>query len=453
MNIKTYIKEISTISSKTKYNTSQNPVCDLFFGDGFSRVILKINLEAIRGVYNDELNKDPSNLKHTLKMTNTSGLQQIPTRHVISSGVVLLKERASVFKLKLYEIPSTSNWASGVGNDFSSDGLTLKDVNLSDKGVTWFNSDTNKPWGTSGVIDDNLEAITEQIFTTGDEDIEFDITDSINTLLGGKEQFVSYIICFDKEIENSYEETPQYVGFFTGKSNTFFKPYLESTANVTIVDDRNHFYLDKVNRLYFYSIIGGKYTNLVETPTCTIDGVELEDVKNPSKGVYYVELLLSSDEHEEGCMYYDEWVNIKYNNKELKPVTLDFVTKSSQEYFNFTNTVENKRYVPQVYGINHGQDVSNTEKLKLYVNPRVEYTTKQIDNITDMEYRLYVKEGNKKITVIDYTPINRTSNGNFFVLRTMDLLPNNYHIDIRISSFDEIILHENRFEFKVVKHS
>ena len=450
MNIKTYIKEISTISSKTKYNTSQNPVCDLFFGEGFSRVILKINLEAIRGVYNDELNKDISNLKHTLKMTNTSGLQQIPTRHVISSGVVLLKERASVFKLKLYKVPS--NWVSGVGNDFSSDGLTLKDVNLSDKGVTWFNSDTNKPWGTSGVIDDNLEAITEQIFTTGDEDIEFDITGSINTLIKGNEEFASYIICFDKEIENSYEETPQYVGFFTGKSNTFFKPYLESTANVAIVDDRNHFYLDKLNRLYFYSIIGGEHTNLDESPTCTIDELPLV-VKNPYKGVYYVELSLSSNDFEEGCMFYDEWSNIKYNGKELKPVTLDFVTKPSQEYFNFTNTVENKRYVPQVYGINHGQDVSNTEKLKLYVNPRVEYTTKQIDNITDMEYRLYVKEGNKKITVIDYTPINRTSNGNFFVLRTMDLLPNNYHIDIRISSFDEIILHENRFEFKVVNHS
>ena len=452
MNIKTYIKEISTISSKTKYNTSQNPVCDLFFGEGFSRVILKINLEAIRGVCNDELNKDLSNLKHTLKMTNTSGLQQIPTRHVISSGVVLLKERASVFKLKLYKVPS--NWVSGVGNDFSSDGFTLKDVNLSSKGVTWFNSDTNEPWTISGVVEDRLSVIAEQTFTSGNEDIEFNITDDINTLLKGDDQFVSYAICFDEDVENSYEEMPQYVGFFTGKSNTFFKPYLESTANVIITDDRNHFYLDKVNRLYFYSIIGGKYTNLDETPTCTIDGVELNlDVKNPSKGVYYVELSLSSNDYEEDYMFYDEWDNIKYKGKNLKSVTLDFVTKPSQEYFNFTNTVENKRYVPQVYGINHGQDVSNIEKLKLYVNPRVEYTTKQIDNITDMEYKLYVKEGNKKITVIDYTPINRTSNDNFFVLRTMDLLPNNYHIDIRISTFDEIILHENRFEFKVVSHS
>lgn len=450
MNIKTYIKEINTISSRTKYNTSQNPVCDLFFGDGFSRVLFKINLEKIRGVYNDELIKDTSSLKHTLKMTNTSGLQQIPTRHIISSGVVSLKERASIFKLKLYKI--TSDWSSGIGNDFSSDGLMLKDVNLSDKGVTWFNSETNKPWSTSGVIGDSLNAIAEQTFTSGSEDIEFDITDSINELIGGDEQFASYAICFDSNIENSYEGTPQYVGFFTSKSNTFFKPYIESTANVVIIDDRNHFYLDKVNRLYFYSIIGGKYTNLDQLPTCIIDG-EQPQVKNPCRGVYYVELSLSSDEHDEECMYYDEWTNIKYNNKELKSVTLDFVTKSSQEYFNFTNTVENKRYIPQVYGINHGQDISNTEKLKLYVNPRVEYTTKQIDNITNMEYKLYVKEGNKKITVIDYTPINRTSNDNFFVLRTMDLLPNNYHIDIRISSFDEIILHENRFEFKVVNHS
>lgn len=450
MNIKTYIEEINTISSKTKYNTSQNPVCDLFFGNGFSRVILKINLEKIRGVYSDELGKDSTGLKHTLKMTNTSGIQHIPTRYLLSSGAVLLKERASVFKLKLYEI--SSDWTSGVGNDFSSDGFLTKDVNLSDKGVTWFNHDTNKQWSVGGVIDENSTLIAEQHFTSGNEDIEFDITEHINDILEGDKLFVSYVICFDEEIEKSHENTPQYVGFFTSKSNTFFKPYLESTANIAIVDDRNHFYLDKLNRLYFYSIIGGEHTNLDELPTCTIDDTQLQ-VKTPCKGVYYVELSLSSNDFEEGCMFYDEWSNLKFNSKDLKPVTLDFVTKPSQEYFNFTNTVENKRYIPQVYGINHGQDVSNIEKLKLYVNPRVEYTTKQIDNITNMEYMLYVKEGNKKITVIDYTPINRTSNGNFFILRTMDLLPNKYYIDIRISSFDEIILHENRFEFKVVSHS
>lgn len=450
MNVKTYIEEINTISSRTKYNTSQNPVCDLFFGDGFSRVILKINLEKIRDIYNDELVKDSSNLKHVLKMTNTSGMQHIPTRYLLSSGIVLLKERASVFKLKLYEI--SSDWTSGVGNDFSSDGFLTKDVNLSDKGATWFNSDTNKPWDIEGIIDDSFNAIAEQRFTSGSEDIEFDITESINELLKGDELFVSYLICFDKETEGLYGETPQYVGFFTNKSNTFFKPYLESTANVIIIDDRNYFYLDKINRLYFHSIIGGKHTNLDELPTCIIDDTQLQ-VKNPCKGVYYVELSLSSNDFEEGCMFYDEWSEIKYKDKNLNPVILDFVTKPSQEYFNFTNTVENKRYVPQVYGINHGQDVSNIEKLKLYVNPRVEYTTKQNDNITNIEYMLYVKEGSKKITVIDFTPINRTSNGNFFILRAMDLLPNNYHIDIRISCFDEVILHENRFEFKVVSHS
>lgn len=450
MNIKTYIDEISTISSKTKYNTSQNPVCDLFFGNGFSRVILKIDLEKIRGVYSDELGKDSTGLKHTLKMTNTSGIQHIPNRYLLSSGVVLLKERASVFKLKLYEI--SSNWTSGVGNDFSSDGFMTKDTNLSDKGVTWFNYDTDKAWDVEGIIDGDSNMIAEQHFTSGDEDIEFDITASINGLLGGDNLFASYAICFNEEIENSYEEIPQYVGVFTSKSNTFFKPYLESTANIAIVDDRNHFYLDKLNRLYFYSIIGGEHTNLDELPTCIIDDTQLQ-VKNPCKGVYYVELSLSSNDFEEGCMFYDEWSNLKFNSKDLKPVTLDFVTKPSQEYFNFTNTVENKRYVPQVYGISHGQDVSNIEKLKLYVNPRVEYTTKQNDNITNMEYMLYVKEGSKKITVIDFTPINRTSNGNFFILRAMDLLPNNYHIDIRISCFDEVILHENRFEFKVVSHS
>lgn len=58
----------------------------------------------------------------------------------------------------------------------------------------------------------------------------------------------------------SFEETTtkysQYTGFFTQHTHSFFEPYIETTYDDTLKDDRLNFYLDKDNRLYFIAISG-----------------------------------------------------------------------------------------------------------------------------------------------------------------------------------------------------
>ena len=47
--------------------------------------------------------------------------------------------------------------------------------------------------------------------------------------------------------------------------------------------------------------------------------------KQATKGIYYVDVNLSSEEYESDTMIYDVWSNIKYKGKELKDVELSFV--------------------------------------------------------------------------------------------------------------------------------
>lgn len=460
MNVKTYIEDIATIALGTKYNTSNNPICELVYGDGFTRVLFRVNLNKIREVYNEELNGE-GELKHIIKFKNTSGTQKIIPKHIITTHGNSLKERTNVFKLDLVRI-SDSNWENGVGVDMSSDGFITNNYELSERGVTWNNKTTTERWVTPGILEGTEQIITSQIFTSGGEDIEFDITEDINNLIGSVDEYVSYVIKFSDEFEGKVEEIAQFVGFYTNKTITFFKPYMESTINDSVIrDDRNHFYLNKTNRLYFYSLIDGNHMNLDNLPTVSLTtdpyGDEEEDiisdieVKNPFKGVYYVEITPNMiRDFEKNNMYYDKWSNISFSGFEMDDIILDFVVKPPNAYFDFNNDPHNDRkYLPHVYGINDGQVLNSGEIIKLFVNPRIEYSTKEIEYINNMEYRVYVKNGETEITVIDYDPIHMGVNGNFFWIRTMDLLPNEYFIDIKIVKGDEVKIHKKRFTFTI----
>ena len=135
----------------------------------------------------------------------------------------------------------------------------------------------------------------------------------------------------------------------------------------------------------------------------------------------------------------------------LPNIELEFVTKESTEYFNLGNeSYEQEKYVPTVYGIKNGENVNMGQILKIFVSPRIEYTTNNVRHITGMEYRLYVKETDKEITVIDYDQINRSCNSNYFILHTENLLPNKYYVDIKIKRYDQEIIHKEKLNFKIV---
>lgn len=454
MNIKTYLNKTNTIIYNSEYNTGNNPVCELYYGDGYTRVLLNVDVTKITSLIQDKTYSDTTKLKHTLKMKNCWGLQSTDNKLVFNSGYYGNKERTSSFDLYLLRMPE--NWDSGAGNDFTKDGFIDKNYSSSTNGSNWFNSASETPWTNSpGVVSNinQLISIQTQHFNIGNEDIEMDITQEINNIISGNTQNYGFMLSFPQTLEQSSKTYPQYVGFFTNNTTTFFKPYIETTYSEIIEDDRNYFYVDKLNRLYFYSNINGALTNLDVIPSCFIDEIQYP-VKQATKGVYYVELSLPSNIYTQETMMYDVWTNIQYNNKLFPDQELEFVVKQNQEYFNFNNAkVETKKYIPTVYGIKHGEKINIGDVRKIFIDPRVQYTTNNVDYITGIEYRLYVKDANKEMVVFDYSPVNRSTNSNYFLLDTNSLLPNKYFVDIKILKYDEIITHKEKLMFEIVNEN
>ena len=451
MNIKTYLDKTNTIIYNSEINTGQNPVCELYYGDGFTRVLLHFSADRIQSLIDDKTYADTTKLKHILKFKNCWGLQDVGDNFVFGDAT---KERTSSFDLYLLKMSET--WDNGIGNEFSVDGFISKQPTLSTNASNWFNSGTNTPWtegngGITGFTTGNI--VTIQHFDIGNEDIEMDITDEINDIISGNTVNNGYMLKFSNEFEQTAMTTPQYCGLFSSATDSFFKPFLETTYSEVISDDRKDFYLNKDNKLYFYSLIGGSLQNLDSLPTCFVGETQYE-VFQTSKGCYFIEINLSSELLEPSTMLYDTWSNIIYNGKTFPDVELDFVTKSDN-YFNFGGGSEKcdiKKYVPNVSGIKNDEKIVrsfSSDIRKIVVQCREEYSTNKNVNLDNIGYSLYVKESNK-ILEVDNGLVEKSFGENYFYIDVESLLPNQYYLDIKINTNDETIVHREKLKFEII---
>jgi hypothetical protein len=69
-----------------------------------------------------------------------------------------------------------------------------------------------------------------------------------------------------------------------------------------------------------------------------------------------------------------------------------------------------------------------------------------------MEYRLYVKQGQDELTVIDYQPVNKALNHNYFLLHISSLLIGKYIIDIKINANNQIRIYKNILQFEIINN-
>lgn len=87
---------------------------------------------------------------------------------------------------------------------------------------------------------------------------------------------------------------------------------------------------------------------------------------------------------------------------------------------------------------------------KINVSCKVPYTTNQEYGLDNLEYRLYVMQGNNEIDVIGWNKVERVFNGNYFLINTNDLIPSRYNVDIKIKYNNEIIIHHKQLSFDIV---
>jgi len=477
-----YFNRNNTIVYNSYVNTGRNPVVQLYYGDGglstpvgYSRFIFDLDLSLLKeklstGVISTECG---NNMKHILKMTNTSYFSKDLLNTSMPDGSL----RATSFDLILFRIPpkdydvdQPQYWDEGVGYDYYNIPEQLGyNKEYSVRPSNWFQTTTLDNWEQPGIYDNTnggtfpfsaLTIVDLQHFEFGNENIEFDMTQEINNLLiGGIVNPVGWGIAYLPGVENLTGTTGSYsVGFFTRHTQTFYEPYLETTYDDLILDNRNSFSLGKVNKLYLYIYEDGDFKNLDYAPKVTISdssGIPIVGLVNlqsclRTKGVYEITIPALIG-YKTPCMFTDTWSDIKLNGfslpNQINEFTLYPIKKSIQIG---TNTNDPSQYGFNYYGIKQNEKIINSDIRKVGVIIKEAYTTnKQLPNI-DGKYRIYVREGQTEVAVQDWTELNRTPNEYYFIFDTRDKIPNEYYIDIQVTTSGQVNTYKRQIKFQIV---
>ena len=477
-----YFSRNNTIVFNSYVNTGRNPVMQLYYGDGglvnpigYSRFIFDLDLELLReklftGVISTGCT---NNMRHILKMTNTSSFNEELLNTSMPDGSL----RATSFDLILFRIPPKDfnqtrpqYWDEGVGYDFYDvpDQL-IPNKYYSNRPSNWYQTTTIGNWEQPGVYNNmnigpmpfsSLTIVDIQHFEFGNEDIEFDMTQEIDDLLnGGYINPTGWGIAYLPDVENLIGTSGIYsVGFFTRHTQTFYEPYLQTTYDDLIEDDRNNFTLGTANKLYLYIYEDGDFKNLDQTPLVTISdssGTPIPGLINlnsclKTKGVYEVEIppLIG---YKTPCLFTDTWSNIKLNGFSLPNQINEFTVYPIKKSIQIgTSTNDPSQYGFSYYGLKQNEKILNTDIRKVGVIIKQAYTTnKQLPNI-DGQYRVYVREGQTEVIVQDWTTLNRTPNEYYFIFDTRDKIPNMYFVDIKVTTSGQVNVYKEQINFQIV---
>ena len=491
---RSYFSKNNTILSNSYVNTGKSPYTQLYFGSadtviaspGYSRFIFNLDLSQLVGkITGGTISTGCTGflgITHTLKMTNTSSFDKEGLSNEYTSQGRL---RATSFDLILFRIPLTSGttgnpqlWDEGVGYDYYDVQRTLntgngllspialpQDKAYSQRPSNWYQTTTLSGWSTNGIYNNttggnvdysDLIIVDTQHFEFGNEDIEFDMTNEINQYLTGSTSgFTGWGIAYLPQLENLTGLTENYsVGFFTRHTQTFYEPFLETSYNDLILDNRNSFYSYNNNNLYLYSYIGGVPTSLDNLPLVTIRNNQDSVIGTYTscqitQGVY--QITTSGITVTTPCMFTDTWSNLVYNGISLPDVVNDLTVLPYQGYFTLgVQSRDPELFGFDFYGIKQDEKILNTDVRKVGVVIKKAYTSNQVLTPVTAYYRIYVKEGTTEVQVQDWTQINRASNEYYFIFDTKDKIPNEYNVDIKVLTSGEVDTYKKTLTFQIV---
>jgi hypothetical protein len=496
--LRTYFDKDNTIVRNSCVNTGRNPITELFHGGSnnvnelkYSRYLLNIDLtEIINRVNNKELFTD--NMSHKINLTNTSCFDQELFCKTVASSCGDVK-RATAFDLILFKVPET--WDEGNGYDYVENrplNCDLGDQVFCEGPSNWFERTTNVDWLESGVYGGDPTMYTggggtgytgttidlvigAQHFDHGDENFCIDISSYINGLISSGITATTLGVAYDYAEEVAPQEETCYVGFFSRDTQTVYEPFMETIFDDTIKDDRDNFYLDKDNRLYLYVNAGGERVN------ATFSGVDIYDqngnlfqsipssgISQTTTGVYYVTVNVSSNPTSGYCgniQFMDTWKDVTINGNNLGDIELDFIIKEKEDYYNIgsvnsagasglgvgdAGNLSIYSYEFSLDGIKSKEKIKRGDTRRVNVTARIPFVFDQSQAVDKIYYRIYIKEGETQLDYIEWTEVDRTPDGNFFLIDTSWFIPNDYYLEVKIESGQEIRTYEKIFQFEIV---
>ena len=494
--LRSYIDKNNTITSNSYVNTARNPVVELNFGAsdyiipnyGYTRYIfdldlVQLNQDIASGVISTGCT---SAMTHTLQMTNTSSFDN----ELLNTFMSNERRRATSFDLILFRIPKTSGntgnsqfWDEGVGydyNDFNiaknsaiggSAPLTYVDSRaFSTRPSNWYQTTTIDEWSQPGIYNNKNEGlvnfsgltiVARQHFDLGNEDLDMDMSGEINGILNGSITGVTgWGVAYLPQIENISGLTDSYsVAFFSRHTQTFYQPFLQTTYNDLIHDDRNQFLKNQENKLFLYVYQNGDLVNLDSDPYVRIEDRNGDVVSGMSslntclrtKGVYEVVVPNGFSGYPTPCMFYDVWSGLTINGECIPNIQNQFILQPYKSGIQIgTVSQEPKIFGFSFYGILQNEQILNSDIRKVGVTIKKAYTGQQVLLNVSALYRVYVKEGTTEVQVQDWTPLNRTPNQYYFIFDMRDKIPNQYYVDIQVNSSGMKDTYKQQLTFNIV---
>ena len=494
--LRSYIDKNNTIISNSYVNTGRNPVIELNFGAsdlivpnfGYTRFIFDLDLSLLRqniqsGVISTGCT---TGMTHTLNMTNTSSFDN----ELLNTFMTNERRRATSFDLILFRIPQVSGttggaqvWDEGVGYDYNNFNLSQGSANgtstpltfvdsraFSSRPSNWYQTTTINNWSQPGIYDNNnqgvvnysgLTIVARQHFELGNEDLNMDMSNEINGVLNGTITGVTgWGLAYLPQIENISGLTDSYsVAFFSRHTQTFYQPFLQTTYDDLIQDDRNIFLKNQENKLFLYIYQNGDLVNLDSDPFVRIEDRNGDAVSGmaslntclKAKGVYEVIVPNGFSGSPTPCLFYDIWSGLTINGQAIPNVQNQFILQEYNAGIQIGSTSrEPQKYGFNFYGILQNEQILNTDIRKVGVTIKKAYTGQQLLLDVSSFYRVYVKEGTTEVLVQDWTPINRTPNEYYFMFDMRDKIPNQYYVDIQVNTSGEKDTYKKQLTFNIV---
>jgi hypothetical protein len=448
---RSYFEKNNTIIKNSQVNTAKNPTTEIFYGSGFSKFLFKLDLSDLETkLLNGEFVLD-SNTTHKLKMTNTIFGDEGLRGQNRTTG----RNRATSFNLILFKI--TEFWDEGVGFDYE-DGVfdfTLGNNTFDERPSNWFNRTTIDEWTSQGVYSNDPVIISTQHFDNGSENLDVDITDYVNSILDGETNH-GLGIAFALIYQDITPEIDQSVAFFTKYTQTFFEPFLETTFDDRIVDNRSNFIEKQEQNLYLYVTKGTNFYDLDELPTVdilngstVIDGLGNIPAVKVKKGIYKITFGLDGVQSDGKRFFIDKWKGLVLDGVSISDVSQKFIPKPYTSLFTVgANQTELQRYAIQFFGLKQSEKILRGDKRKVVVTFRSINEPKTVI-FDEVFYRMYVKEGRTEVIVHDWTQLDVT-NENSFTFDTSYMIPREYIIEIKAKTHTEEIFYNDEIKFEIV---
>jgi hypothetical protein len=449
---RSYFEKNNTIIKNSQVNTAKNPNTEIFYGSGFSKFIFKVDLTDLKAKIDNGDYVVNGNTKHYLKMTNTIFGDEAFLGQKRGSG----RERATSFDLIIFKI--TEYWDEGVGFDYEQAyDFTSGNETFDERPSNWFNRTTLDAWSSEGVYSTSPTIIGTIRMDNGDENLNVDITDYVNSIVVNGDTNHGLGIAFSVLYQDLSPATDQSVSFFTKYTQTFFEPFVESVFDDRIDDNRENFIAEVNQNLYLYVTKGSNYYDLDSLPTvdildynnAVISGLGNLTATKIRKGVYKVTFGLSGLLCDGKRFYFDKWKGLSIDGVSISNVTQKFVPKPYTSLYTIgTNPVELQRYVIQFFGLQLNEKIKSGENRKVVVTFRsLDYPKSVL--FDEVYYRIFVKEGKTQVNVFEWTQLDRTNENSFF-LDTSILIPREYWIEIKGKTHNEEIFYKDLIKFEIV---